>query len=97
VNTLGTLAALTQDKPGTPWHRVGLLVPAAASPVLVDVHMTQHRGEPGWTDNLATATPSWRVAGARLACKLHEGFGNRGVMGKAVGLIGRESIAVAMV
>jgi len=28
---------------------------------------------------------------------LHEGFGNQGVMGKAVGLIGRESIAVAMV
>jgi hypothetical protein len=28
---------------------------------------------------------------------LHEGFGNQGVMGKAVGLIGRKSIAVAMV
>jgi hypothetical protein len=24
-----------------------------------------------------------------LACKLHEGFGNQGVMGEAVGLIGR--------
>jgi hypothetical protein len=32
-----------------------------------------------------------------LACKLHEGFGNQGVMGKAVELIGRKSIAVAMV
>jgi len=34
---------------------------------------------------------------AQLACKLHEGFGNQGVMVKAVGLIVRESIAVAMV
>jgi hypothetical protein len=32
-----------------------------------------------------------------LTCKLHEGFGNQGVMGEAVGLIGRKSIAVAMV
>jgi len=32
-----------------------------------------------------------------LARKLHEGFGNQGVMDKAVGLIGRRSIAVAMI
>jgi len=35
--------------------------------------------------------------GTSLACKLHEGFGNQGAMGKAVVLIGRKSIAVAMV
>ena len=66
MDTLGTLATLTQDKPGTPWQRVGLLVPAASAPVVVNVRITQHWGEPGWTDNLVTATPSWRVASARL-------------------------------
>ena len=40
--------------------------------------------------------PPTRWSFSHLACKLHEGFGNQGVMGKAVGLIGRKSIAEAM-
>jgi len=43
------------------------------------------------------ALSAWTLTPEPLTCKLHEGIGNQGVLGEAVGLIGRKSIALAMV
>ncbi|MCG6967234.1 MAG: hypothetical protein LJE59_12050 [Chromatiaceae bacterium] len=58
-------------------------------------------GQSMWESGPATQFAGSRFVGTRwtdetLTCKLHEGFGNQGVMGKAVGAIGRKSIAEAM-